>query len=49
MLTMFKRFFLFFDLVVNYGISPATILKNKAGLQYSGIHEPTRDKEKNYM
>ena len=47
MLTMFKRFFLFIDLVVNYGISPSTILKNKAGLQYSSIHEPIRDKDKN--
>lgn len=46
MLTMFKRFFLFIDLIVNHGISPSTIMKNKAGLHNPGVHEPVEYKDK---
>jgi hypothetical protein len=46
MLQLFSRFLLFMDMVVNYGIKPSTILKNREVLQYARIHKSEEGKDK---
>jgi hypothetical protein len=41
MLHIIKNFFLFFNLVLNYGISPSTILKNNKALENTEKRDKT--------
>ena len=46
MLQALKRFLLLIDMVVNYGISPSTILRNREALQYARVGELNEGKDK---
>lgn len=39
MLHIIKNFFLFFNLVINHGISPSTIIKNSKAMENGGRKE----------
>ncbi len=45
----FKRILLYMDMVINYGISPATIVKNRRHLQLPGFDKGVKDKNEHGM
>ena len=49
MLQLFRRFLLLMDMVVNYGIKPSTILRNRDVLQYARIHKSEEGEDKHGM
>lgn len=46
MLELFKRFLLLIDMVVNYGIKPSTIMRNREVLQYARFRKPEEGEDK---
>ena len=41
----FKKLLQFIDMVINYGISPVTILRNRRRLKLPGRDESVKDKD----
>lgn len=48
-MTFFKKILQIVDMIINYGISPLTIFRNRRGLKLPGRDERVEDKDEHGM
>jgi hypothetical protein len=49
MMTFFNKILQFMDMVINYGISPVTIIRNRRRLKLPGPNEGVENKDEHGM